>query len=179
MVKKLTLIIITILCMGLCACSNNLPWGSEKQNSGSMGGMQVINPLKEVTLDELAAETGIHLLIPENAEEVRYFVLSYDDVKMAQIKFSWNSNAVYLRAKETSVTEAEDISGLNYQWASSNTTQVGACEATIYLKDSVGYIAWLDAATGIVYNLCMTEGADADVLSELANKLFEMVQRDA
>ena len=27
--------------------------------------------------------------------------------------------------------------------------------------------------------VCMTEEADADVLSELANKLFEMVQRDA
>ena len=173
MVKKFVLFLVTILCMGLCACGKNLPWGSETQNAGNMGGMQVINPLREVTLDELASETGINLLMPESAEEVRYFVLSYDDVKMAQIKFSWNGNAVYLRAKETSAVEAEDISGLNYQWASSSKTQVGDCEATFFLKDGVGYIAWVDAASGIVYNLCMTEGADADLLSELANKLFE------
>ena len=176
MVKKLTLFFVTILCMGMCACGKELPSVSKSQNSGSMGGMQVINPLKEVTFEELVTETGISLHAPEGAEEVRYFVLSYDDVKIAQMKFLWNGKASYLRAQATSALEAEDISGLNYQWTSISETQVGDFEATTYLTDGVGYTAWLDAAPGIVYNLCVTEGANAEVLSELANAVFEPVQ---
>lgn len=49
---------------------------------------------------------------------------------------------------------------------------VGDCPATVYLKDGVGYIAWLNLETGIVYNLGMTEGSEADILVNLANEMF-------
>ena len=93
----------------------------------------------------------------------------------AQIKFSWNGKSAYLRAQVTSALEAEDISGLNYQWTSTGEVQVGDWEATTYLKEEVGYIAWLDAVSGIVYNLCITEGANADTLCELANAMFKLI----
>lgn len=179
-------IIVSTLCLGLCACGKDLPMNRQEETivtestvSGMMGGMQVINPLKEVTLDEMVAETGISFCAPEGAKEVRYFVLSYDDCVMAQMKFLWNDAPAYLRAQATSAVEAEDISGLHYQWTTTSETQVGYCAATTYLKDGVGYTAWLDTAPGIVYNLCMTEGADADTLSELANAVFVPVQGDA
>ena len=165
MMRRILLFLSVILCIGLCACGNNT---QEK-------GMQVVNPLKEVTVEEMAEQTGIVLAAPEKAEEVRYFVLTYGDVKIAQIKFSWNGKAAYVRAQATSALEAEDISGLNYQWTSTGEVQVGDWEATTYLKEEVGYIAWLDTASGIVYNLCMTEGANADTLCELANAIFKLI----
>ena len=164
MMRKMLLVLSVILCIGLCACGNNT---QEK-------GMKVVNPLKEVTVEEMAEQTGIALAAPEKAEEVRYFVLAYGDVKIAQTKFLWNGKSAYIRAQATSALEAEDISGLNYQWTLTGETQVGDYKATAYVKDGVGYIAWLDAASGIVYNLCMTEGASADTLGELANAMFSL-----
>lgn len=165
MSKRVILFFVMILCIALCACGKN----TQAKTT------QVVNPLREVTVEELETQTGIALVAPEGAAEVRYFVLAYGDVKIAQVKFSWNGQAAYVRAQETSALEAEDISGLNYQWTSTGETQVGDCKATTYVKDGVGYIAWLDGESGIVYNLCMTEGANADTLCELANAIFKLI----
>ena len=162
------ILVVSVLSFMLCACSR-----AEMNREEGIGNMQVINPIKQVTAEELQEQMQISLVgVPENASDVAYTTIETGSEKIAQIKFTLDNANVFVRSMKTDSAEIMDISGLYYEWTETIEAQVGNCEAIVFIKDHVGYIAWRNLETGIVYNLGMTEGTDADTLIELANEVF-------
>ncbi len=163
------ILVVGVLSFMFGACSS-----AEINSEEEPGSMQVINPIKQVTAEELEAEMQISLVgVPENALDVAYTTIETSDGKVAQLKFTLDGASVFVRSQRTDATEVQDISGLYYEWAGTIEAQVGDCKATVFIKENVGYIAWTNLETGIVYNLGMTDGADAEFLIKLANDLFK------
>ena len=161
------------------------------------GNTSIANPVKEVTEDEMVEMTGIDLPAPEGAENVRYSVIDMGDTQIAQMDFTLDGLDMYLRACPTDLTNLDvieggedaevstdglnmskgDISGLCYEWEAGATQVVQEREAIMNFNEGeAGYIAWLDPVPGILYNLCMTEGATTTNLPEYANKVFVPLQ---
>ena len=163
------ILVAVVLSFMLCAC------GSVEVNSEEeIGSMQMINPIKQVTAEELEAEMQVSLVgVPKEAVDVTYTTIETGDAKIAQLKFTLDEASVFVRSQRTNATEVQDISGLYYEWSEILEAKVAACEAKVFVKEQVGYIAWTNLETGIVYNLGMTEGADAEFLIKLANDLFK------
>ena len=145
----------------------------ETNNIEGMSNMQVINPIKQVTAEELEAEMQVSLVgVPEEAVDVTYTTIETGEEKIAQLKFTLDGAGVFVRSQRVDSPEILDFSGLYYEWSEILEAQVGACEAKVFVKEQVGYIAWTNLETGIAYNLGMAEGADADTLIKLANEVF-------
>lgn len=167
--RKLKYILVAVgLSFMLSAC------GSEEINkTEGIGNMQVINPIKQVTAEELEAEMQVSLVgVPEEAVDVTYTTIETGEEKIAQLKFTLDGAGVFVRSQRVDSPEILDFSGLYYEWSEILEAQVGACEAKVFVKEQVGYIAWTNLETGIAYNLGMAEGADADTLIKLANEVF-------
>ena len=80
-------------------------------------GTTLVNPVKEVTAEEMTDLTGISLKVPQGAEDIRYNVIEADGMMpMAQMTFTYQENEVFLRAQSVDDTEPVDISGLYYSW---------------------------------------------------------------
>ena len=171
--------------------------GGEVEGEADEGEEEIVNPMTEVTQQELVERTGIDLPAPEGATDVTYFVVDTDEYTIAQMDFTLDGQPYELRAAATGMTEldpaktgedemdligfdfdAGDISGLYYEWTTAGTDLV-ADRSGLYRiadKDDVGYIAWLDVAPGILYNLSMTSNASHEALLETAEKVFVPVQ---
>ena len=142
-------------------------------------GTTLVNPVKEVTAEEMTDLTGISLKVPQGAEDIRYNVIEADGMMpMAQMTFTYQENEVFLRAQSVDVTEPVDISGLYYSWKENFQAEVGYCKAEGFLEDNAGYLSWIDVVPGIAYNLGMTENADREFLTELANAVFLPLQEE-
>ena len=137
----------------------------------------VVNPIREVTREEMLAEVGIPLKVPDDATDVAYHVIVGEST-IAQVKFSVNGVEYCLRACTTGEFEPIDISGLYYSWEVKEEAEVGYCVGEVFLVGEVGYIAWLDVVPGINYNLSVKEGATKEILLEMANEVFVEVQGD-
>jgi len=161
---------ILVMCMTGCAAVSNTGGVDDSE-------VQIGNPVREVTLEELINITGISLPASEEIEDVSYSVIQIDgENPVAQMDFTYQGVEFFLRVQATGELEAGDISGLHYEWEEKEQAAVGYCEATVYLKEDVGYIAWLDIAPGILYNLGVTESADAESLIKAANLVFSPLQ---
>lgn len=168
-VLTLAAVLLTALLL-LSACS-----GAAGEPGGEPVGMP--NPLHETDEDGLAAAVGIPLPAPEGAEELRWSWIELSgDKPIAQMNFTLDGRRYYLRAQAASSLEAEDISGLYFDWTESGEAEVAYCPAVWHTNGEAGYIAWIDAVPGIVYNLGMTEGASAELLIAAANAVFVPVQ---
>ena len=91
--------------INLYACGSGELVFSESQTNGTsvaenittdtnktegMNNMQVINPIKQVTAEELQDQMQISLVgVPENASDVTYTTIETGDIKIAQIKFTY------------------------------------------------------------------------------------------
>lgn len=137
----------------------------------------VVNPVREVTPEEMVESTGISLKVPDDAMDVIYYVIAGES-PIAQAVFTVNEKEYCLRACATAEFEPVDISGLYYDWEVVEDVEVGYCAGKVYLTGETGYISWLDIAPGINYNLTMKEGATKEGLVEMANSLFVEVQGD-
>ena len=163
------ILVLGVLSFMLGACSS-----VEINSEEEPGSMQVINPIKHVTAEELETEMQVSLVgVQENALDVAYTTIETGAGKIAQLKFTLDNKNVFVRSRKTDSAESLDVSGLYYEWAETIEAQVGDCAATVFIKENVGYIAWINLETGIVYNLGMTDGADAEFLIKLANDLFK------
>lgn len=139
----------------------------------------LVNPVKEVTDEEMADLTGISFKVPEGAKGIRYTVIEADGMMpMAQMTFTYQGKDMFLRAQSVDVTEPVDISGLYYSWEENFEAEVGYCKAEGFLGDHAGYLRWIDVVPGIAYNLGMTENADRETLIELANDVFLPLQEE-
>ena len=171
--------------------------GGEVEGEGEETGM--VNPMTEVTQEELVQQTGIDLPAPEGATDVEYFVVDTDELTIAQMDFTLDGQTFELRAASTGMTDLSvggsmeegpdlegfnsdegNISGLYYEWTTAGTDLIAdrSAQYKIADKEDVGYIAWVDAVPGILYNLSMMNDVTHDALRETAEKVFVPVQGD-
>ena len=164
---------------------------------GEEGETGIANPMTEVTQQELVDQTGIDLPAPKGATDVTYFVVDTDELTIAQMDFTLDGQPYELRAASTGMTElnpvqtgedemdiegfdfeAGNISGLYYEWTTAGTDLVADRSGIFQIadKEDVGYIAWLDVAPGILYNLSMTGNVTHEALLETAEKVFVPMQ---
>lgn len=169
--------------------------GGEVEGEGEETGM--VNPMKEVTGEELVNQTGIDLPAPGGATDVEYFVVDTDELTIAQMDFTLNGQTYELRAASTGMTDLGiggsmeegpdlegfdadegNISGLYYEWTTAGTDLVAERSAIYKIadKEDVGFIAWVDAVPGILYNLTMMNDVTHEALTETAEKVFVPVQ---
>ncbi len=158
--------------------------GAEAENT------TIANPVSVVSEDEMCQRTGIDLPLPERATDITYSVIENGDFDIAQAEFTLDGHKMYLRACSTGTTSLMesptaiskdcDISGLNYEWSAGGILSVQNRDAMFNIsKEGPGFIAWLDVVPGIIYNLCMEEGADQDVLLNTAEEIFVPMQGEA
>lgn len=144
-------------------------------------GLAIANPVKEMSRQELIENTGIDLGSPEGADNLVYSMIELsDETPLAQLRFTLDGYELCLRAQAISAdAAADDISGLYYQWEYTKNVFVSLRYAVVNVSGDVGYVKWVDAAPGIQYSLSMTQGAEAELLIELAEKVFYPTQENA
>lgn len=186
-ILKISLLMALVLSMSLVFAGCG-----DKESSTGMP-----NPMTEVDEQGLIDATGIDMPAPEGAEDVQYFVIEGSDMTMGEMRFTLDGKSAYLRSVPTDLTSffpentdednppdptevglQGDISGLNYEWERMAGVEVCGRSAYCQLKDDIGYIAWIDIAPGILYNLGMEKDADEKILVELAEKAFKPIQGD-
>jgi len=183
--KKSLLFMICIVpaLMMLGGCGKAAPVSTETpapEETPAPAAVILPNPVHETDEAGLLEATGLTLPTPEGAENVhRSYIDMAGEAPIAQLAFTIGDKAATLRAQANGAVRPADISGLYYDWTESGTAQVGYCDAELHTNGAAGYIAWADAAPGILYNLSMTEGADAETLTDLANAAFFPLQGDA
>ena len=97
---------------------------------------------------------GVEFGIPENAEDITYYVLKSEN--LAEMQFTWNDMRYTARMKPAA--EFEDISGLYYEaWDYEDACKIQWCEAvTSRVFDegvTVDLCLWYDAVPGIMYSV--------------------------
>ena len=195
MVNKKT---ITVLLLGFCIAAGISACGKPKQEKTEPTAAAVEDALHNITYEEVVEKTGIDLPAPEGAENVSYHVLlASTDKPIAEMDFTLDGQTAYLRAQSTDWvpsdpgidakpeeiaavldTEHLDISGLNYKWSAMGTADIKGRSGMFCLDKKTGFIAWIDIVPGFVYNLCMKENADSEILMNLAEKVFVPMQGD-
>ena len=141
--------------------------------------LAIANPVKEMSREELIEACGIDLGEPEGAENMVYSLISLsDNNSVAQLHFTLDGQELCLRAQNMAGDSAVDISGMYYNWESTEHVFVSRNYAVVYLCGEAGYIKWLDGANATQYSLSMAEGAERDKLIDLAELVFNSIKND-
>lgn len=180
--KALSIIIALLIALGLCGCVEHVEKPDPtKPLAERDSGLAIANPIKEMSRQELAEKSGIDLGAPEGATDMVYSLIDLSEgLPVAQLRFDLDGHELCLRAQAmNSESMAGDISGLYYEWELKQNTFVSLRYAVVNICGDIGYIKWVDAVPGIQYSLSMTEGADDELLVELAEKVFYPVQDEA
>ncbi|GEM_PF-1521932 len=177
MKKIVSLVLAAALLLGTTACSA-LPAASEEPSASPENvGAGVVNPVSEMSADELLAATGIDLTTLSAYENVSFSTIAGDPI-IAQAKFTKDGKDYTYRISMTD--ETTDISGMHYTWTTTEERDVSYNKATLSLSDEgAGVISWYDVVPGLSYSLSVSENADADELTALANTLFVPAQGDS
>ena len=185
--KKISLLLIALLALALLAAC-----GAAEEEEPQTG---MPNPMTETDAGELAA-LGLFLPAPENAEDVSYFRYDVEGAEpIGELRFTLDGKEAALRAQRTELEDLTvsdeqvsamgqgeldfltgmpgDISGLYCDWEMAGTTIVKDRPALWRVGDDAGFVAWVDAGT--LYNLIMTEGADQETMTALAEQVFVSV----
>lgn len=186
--SKILLVLTLSLALLGCGGKDNNPAeileGAEKQDKN----VAIENPWTESDEKGVLEATGYNVKAPEDATEVRYSFCT--DEKMAQVTYQKDNIDWTYRIKASS--EAEDISGMNYEWNVSEEGTVSGKKA-IYMGysdakegsdfiDDVKYIQvvnWYDDLTGVSYSLSASgndlNGMDIQVYAE---QIYESLQKE-
>ena len=164
MKKRAMLLFAAILGTGclLMAC------GEEKEESE-----QVENPWVETTeAADVEALVGATFYIPDEAENVTYFIDETDE--MAEMQFRMYDIEMYARMKKTD--KLEDISGVYYdEWESEEEAEICGCEAitkrTFDEENTIDLCYWYDKDAKITYSLYTAaddlDGFDITAVAEM------------
>ena len=165
MKKLLVVIISAAICLAFAACGN-------KAEDPVIPG--VPNPVTPATAEEVAAATGLTFTLPEDAENVVYYVID-GETPMAEAVFDWKGQEITYRI--ISALEYSDISGLYYDWEQVLDWQIqGRPGHVCFNEGAAGFCGWYDVVPGVLYNVAVTENATAEFLTEAADALFVPVQ---
>ena len=129
-----------------------------------------VSPIHETDAEGLIKATGIALTPPEGAENAVYSYLQNGQERpTARLKFTLDGVNGWIYAKPYAGFAPPDTSAL-YQ--KSAETMVGESRGIVYTRDDAGYIAWVDADSGVLYELGLSAGADAGKLTALADAVY-------
>ncbi|MBQ0065124.1 MAG: hypothetical protein KBT48_05125 [Firmicutes bacterium] len=181
-----------LLACGMVGCASQPAQQEEVQEEGTAHAGMANPNVYDVSEDEMTQKTGISLPMPKEASDVKYNIIGEtEEHPIAEVEFTLNGKKMYLRAQSTQLLPANpsasqeelekyNISGLNYEWDTTQQEKVKYCEGFIFVntKEGAGYIMWEDVVPGILYNLGMEKGADAQTLIETANQVFVSAQGD-
>lgn len=178
--KSIMFLLAALLCLSCTGCiepvetePNYEPLAEADSQLG------IVNPVKELSRQELIEKSGIYLGSPDGAEDMVYSLISLaENSPIAQLRFTLDGQELCLRAQNISGENAIDISGMYYDWELTEHVFVSRNYAVVYLSADTGYIKWVYAPAGIQYSLSMAEGADRDKLIELAELVFEPLQAE-
>ena len=193
MKKVLKITLFTALCLittfALTACGSN---NQTEENNANMA-----NPMVESTQQGVCEATGIDLPAPDKAQNIEYFYINTQESEpIAELRFTLEDRDYALRAQMTDITDYAvsdeeiqdlaagnekesilgDISGLNYEWETFSSMDVQYCDARCYGCSKAAFVAWVDVAPGVLYNLSTTPGMDCAELCNTASKVFVPLQ---
>ena len=147
----------------------SVPESKEKQT-------QIVNPLKEVTKEELLEETGISFIDEYITSDPKYFVITPanpNEKKIAELRFMVGDRELTYRAQPTDKLEAYDTTGLFYDWNEEKDVKVAYCDAKYMKCDEASGLYWLDVVPGINYSMSCIGDMDESQLEGCASILFD------
>lgn len=112
----------------------------------------MVNPMVETDADGLMEQLGLRLNCPENAENVKYFVIAGN---LGEMQFTMDG--VKLSARIQPAAEYTDISGMYYDFETEEEISIGSCQGKHLRHSGDGenaeVVLWFDVAPGIMYSL--------------------------
>lgn len=140
------------------------------------GAGAVVNPVSEVTEQELLDQLGISFAIPEDATDVVFSIIGGS---LAQVVFTLDGDVYTCRMEATD--ELSEITGMYFDWAKTEEIVLdNAAEAVLRLNDGEqGEVIWYNVVYGMTAAVIMEEGATADKLMAVAEPIAAaMTQED-
>lgn len=130
------------------------------------------NPIRVSTYDEILDELGIRLKVPDDAGDVIYQIIDFEEEpSIAEAKFKLGKvNCTY---RVRSATEQEDITGAYYNWNVNKEIEIAYCSGEIsYIEGKEGICLWYDTVPGLMYSIFVDMDATEELLVEIANKVY-------
>lgn len=154
---------------------------ADKQQGEIVGLLQMPNPIRATTMEDIRQKMGLDFGLPEGAEDVRYSTIMNNT---AQVDFTWGGAECTGRLQSSGETKLQDISGYYYQWENTETIDVGYNKAQVKWTRTedgrdIGICIWWDAVPGIMYSVSMDNAATKEALAELANSFYIQMQGEA
>ncbi len=142
---------------------------------------QLANPMREVTLEELTAETGYVFTLPEGALEAVYAIIDGAEgaEKTAQAQFKLGED-VYTCRMQPGEAEA-DITGMFFEWTETKEVTFAEVEKAILnlMNADQGALTWYDAEAKINYSVTLDAAASEEKLVAAATALVTPVEEEA
>lgn len=178
--KKLLLFLISG-CFLILGCTKK---STENVANKAGGAVQMVNPIKESSAQEILQKVGVEIGVPKDATNIRYSIISTSEGPTAQMDFDWKNSECTARIQPSGSLQLEDISGFYYNWQNEATCNVSYNVAQVKWTSTAdgetpGICIWWDAVPGLMYSVSMKNNADEQSLCELANAVYIQMQGDA
>ena len=167
MKKLVALTLVLMMVFALCACGESVN-DEPEETDGNGGNAQMVNPMVEVTPEELESTIGVALVPPEGAEDVKYFVINS---VLGEVQFMYDGLEYNYRVQKTA--EFQDISGMYITSGSMTEIDYSSTPALTVNVDengSMGAATWFD--NGYSYSISMCEGAAPEALAEMYQLVY-------
>ena len=129
---------------------------------------------------QILRATGLDVTVaPESAENITYNVFLSGNLTVAETTFVIDGiTYAYRMAATTEIGEEfADISSMEGPFMENTEGEVLWCTAKLgFDEGGQGRIIWFDVAPGILYSLSAESGASAEMLQDMALRLFEPAQ---
>ena len=139
---------------------------------GLAEGLLLPNPTREASREEVLEVTGVNLLVPEKATEVRYTLIEgagYEPLAQAHFVFQ---QAEYIWRVQMD-DAPNDISGMYHAWQSVTHVEQAPFTGTLCLSESGDGVAlWRYEKEGYNFSLAMINVATDEILLELSRLLL-------
>lgn len=137
---------------------------------------QAVNPVSEVTAEEMTEKTDMGFHAPRGAEDVRFYVIAGDPAA-AQVTFTLDGKAYTYRAVNA-VMDAGALSGVHFGKANAGKIMVFKAEADILTEEKTAVLYLLDKVPGISHSLTCMDCDDPNELALVAAEIFMRVWDD-
>lgn len=119
---------------------------------------RVVNPVSEVTAEEMTQKTGMGFHAPRGAEKIRYYVLDGQPA-VAQVIFTLDGKEYTYRAAEAEM-DAAALSGVYFGSPTESEIMVVKAKAKLLTEGKTAVLYLLDAVPGISHALTCTDCDD-------------------
>lgn len=178
--RILALILALTMALSLAACGKKGEPAAQPDGSASSSEIAgVVNPIHEVTHDEMVEKTGVDIDAPEESTDVSYVYID-DEPLFAEVNFTMNGVEWCYRA-QMGQADPQILSGMYYNWTDTAEGEVDYCTATVSVCDGeekAACVTWYDVVPDISYSLSAFDAADMDEALSMAKLVFQPAQGD-